>query len=149
MTFVNFQQMPGHYIRRLQQVAVARFMQRVAGALTPVQFAALAALRQHGACDQAGVASLIGYDRATIGDVIDRLEARGWIARTPGTRDRRTKVVSLTPAGRSVLRRVARDVRRAQHDILQPLAAAERRQFERLCRKLVRAHAAGGPASVG
>ena len=146
---MTFQQMPGHYIRRLQQVAVAAFMQRVAGALTPVQFATLAALREQGACDQARVAALIGYDRATLGDVIDRLEARGWIARAPGTRDRRTKVVSLTSAGRTVLRRVEHDVRRAQDDVLQPLAARERRQFERLCRKLLRAHEAEASADLG
>lgn len=132
--------MPGHYIRRLQQVAVALFARRVNGIVTPVQYAALVALAHQGPCDQARLAALVGCDRATVGDVLDRLEARGWLARAPGTRDRRIKLVSLTPAGRAAVRRASDDVERAQHDIVAPLRAAERRQFERLCRKLLLAH---------
>ena len=138
---LSIHHMPGHYIRRLQQVAVALFMREVDGAdITPVQFAALAALRDRRACDQATLSALIGYDRATIGGVIDRLEAKRWIARVPGRRDRRTKLVSLTPAGAAALRGVVRDVERAQVQLLAPLAATERRRFERLCQKLLAAH---------
>ena len=136
-----FHHMPGHHIRRLQQVAVAIFMREVDGAdITPVQFAALAALHDRRTCDQATLAALIGYDRATIGGVIDRLEAKRWIGRTAGRRDRRTKLVTLTPAGAAALRRVVRDVERAQALLLAPLAASERRRFERLCQKLLAAH---------
>ena len=136
-----FHHMPGHYIRRLQQVAVAIFMREVDGAdITPVQFAALAALHDRRTCDQATLSALIGYDRATIGGVIDRLEAKRWIGRTPGRRDRRTKLVTLTPAGAAALRRVVRDVERAQALLVAPLAASERRRFERLCQKLLAAH---------
>jgi len=133
--------MPGHYIRRLQQVAVALFAQKVVGIdITPVQFAALAALRQRRTLDQAALAALIGYDRATIGGVVDRLEAKRWIARAPGRDDRRTKVVSLTPAGAAALRRVAGDVDAVQAALMAPLSPADRRSFERLCRKLLDAH---------
>ena len=74
--------MPGHFIRRLQQVAVSLFADRVGLEMTPVQFAALAAVAQRPRIDQARLSALIGYDRATIGGVIDRLEARGWLARS-------------------------------------------------------------------
>ena len=140
--------MPGHYIRRLQQVAVALFARRLEGEVTPVQFAALSAIRHERACDQARIAALIGYDRATIGDVIDRLESRGWVVRAAGTRDRRTKVVTLTPAGRTLLRRAVSPVRRVQDELMAPLSPIERRQFERLCRKLLRAHD-GGDGALG
>ena len=133
--------MPGHYIRRLQQVAVALFAEHLAGFdITPVQFAALATLRERRALDQAALAALIGYDRATIGGVIDRLEAKRWVVREPGRADRRTKLVSLTPAGAATLRRVARGVHAVQAALLAPLAPPERRGFERLCRKLLDAH---------
>lgn len=136
-----FHHMPGHYIRRLQQVAVAIFMREVDGAdITPVQFAALSALRHRRTCDQATLSALIGYDRATIGGVIDRLEAKRWIGRSPGRRDRRTKLVTLTPAGAAAFRRVVQDVERAQARLLAPLAAGERRRFERLCQKLLAGH---------
>lgn len=134
--------MPGHYIRRLQQVAVALFARRVDGVdITPVQFAALAALEHRHPCDQATLGALIGYDRATIGGVVDRLEAKRWILREPGRRDRRVKLVSLTSAGAAILRRVTRDVERVQTELMAPLTPAQRRQFERLCQKLLAAHA--------
>ena len=133
--------MPGHYVRRLQQVAVGLFSEHLAGAgITPVQFAALVALRERRTLDQAALAALIGYDRATIGGVIDRLEAKRWVVREPGRSDRRTKLVSLTPVGAGTLRRVTRSVQAVQIALLAPLTAPERRAFERLCRKLLDAH---------
>jgi DNA-binding MarR family transcriptional regulator len=138
---VPIHHMPGHYIRRLQQVAVALFAQRLQGVdITPVQFAALAALRHERACDQATLSALIGYDRATIGDVVDRLEAKRWIARRSARTDRRMKLVSLSATGLAVLRRVTRDVELVQSDLMAPLTPAQRRQFERLCLKLLAAH---------
>jgi DNA-binding MarR family transcriptional regulator len=131
--------MPGHYIRGLQQVAVALFARHVDGLLTPVQYAALAALSQR-TLDQAALATLVGYDRATLGGVIERLESRGFVRRVPGTQDRRTKLVSLTPAGRAALRRATPLVEAVQQELLAPLSAVERRTFERLCRRLLRAH---------
>ena len=133
--------MPGHYIRRLQQVAVALFAEHLHGVdITPVQFAALCALKQRRTLDQAALAASIGYDRATIGGVVDRLEAKHWVLREPGRVDRRTRLVSLTPAGAATLRRVMRSVHAVQAALVAPLSAHERRGFERLCRKLLDAH---------
>ena len=61
-------QMPGHFIRRLEQVAVKLFFARVGMDMTPVQFAALAAATHRPRIDQATLSALIGYDRATIGE---------------------------------------------------------------------------------
>ncbi len=40
-------------------------------------------------------------------ELVDRLETTGAIARTPSTDDKREVLVRLTPAGRSILRRLA------------------------------------------
>jgi DNA-binding MarR family transcriptional regulator len=138
---VPIHHMPGHYVRRLQQVAVALFARRLdAHAVTPVQYAALAALAHNGTCDQAALAALIGYDRATIGGVIDRLLAKRWVTREASRSDRRMKLVSLTASGNALVRRVTRDVERVQQDFMAPLTPAQRRQFERLCLRLLAAH---------
>jgi DNA-binding MarR family transcriptional regulator len=139
--------MPGHLVRRLQQVAVALFARRVAE-LTPVQYAALAALGARGPCDQATLAALIGYDRATLGGVITRLEGHGYVRRAAGTLDRRTKRVSLTPAGRSALRRATPLVEAVQQDLLAPLAPPQRRLFAALCTRMIAAHE-GAPGATG
>ena len=62
--------MPGHLIRRLHQVSTRVFGQRLKAAgidLTPIQFAALDALRAHPGIDQAGLAEAVAKDRV-VGD---------------------------------------------------------------------------------
>lgn len=132
--------MPGHLIRRLQQVAVKLFCAGVAMDMTPVQFAALAVVTQRPGTDQAALSALIGYDRATIGGVIDRLEARGWLVRSTSRADRRLKLVRITPAGRKALARALPAVKAVQATLLEPLDAAERTHFERLCLKILVRH---------
>lgn len=132
--------MPGHLIRRLQQVAVKLFCAGVGMDMTPVQFAALAAVTQRPGTDQAALSALIGYDRATIGGVIDRLEARGWLVRSASRADRRLKLVRITPAGRKALARALPAVKAVQATLLEPLDGAERRHFERLCLKILVRH---------
>jgi DNA-binding MarR family transcriptional regulator len=133
--------MAGHLIRRLHQRSAQVFVQRTQAAgfdLTPIQFAALDAIHAQPATDQAHVAEMIAYDRATIGGVIDRLEQKGWIHRIVSERDRRARELSLTPAGARVRTALLPIVRELQNEILQPLSEADRERFLKLARKAVR-----------
>jgi DNA-binding MarR family transcriptional regulator len=133
--------MAGHLIRRLHQQATQVFVQKTQAAgfdLTPVQFAALDAIHAQPATDQARVAEMIAYDRATIGGVIDRLEQKGWVRRVVSERDRRAREVSLTAAGEAVHAALLPVVRALQDDILQSLDSADRAAFLRLARQAVR-----------
>ena len=133
-------EMAGHLIRRLHQQSTQVFVQQTQAAgfdLTPVQFAALDAIQAHPGTDQARVAELIAYDRATIGGVIDRLEQKGWIRRVVSERDRRARELSLTPEGRRIFDRLLPVVRRLQAEILHPLNAADRARFLKLARQVV------------
>jgi MarR family transcriptional regulator, temperature-dependent positive regulator of motility len=133
-------EMAGHLIRRLHQQSTQVFVQQTQAEgfdLTPVQFAALDAIQAHPGTDQARVAELIAYDRATIGGVIDRLEQKGWIRRVVSERDRRARELSLTPEGRRIFDRLRPVVRRLQDEILQPLGAADRARFLKLARQVV------------
>jgi len=130
--------MPGHLIRRLNQISVALFMDRMAAAglkLTPVQFAALSAIRDHPGIDQATVAGLVAYDRATLGKVIDRLDARGLVLRRIAAQDRRARELTLTEAGEALLETARPHVEALQPDILAGLDAAERTEVLRLLHK--------------
>jgi len=132
--------MAGHLIRRLHQQSTQVFAQRTQAAgfdLTPVQFAALDAIRTHPATDQARVAEMIAYDRATISGVIDRLEQKGWVRRVVSARDRRAREVSLTRDGERVLAALLPVVRELQDDILHPLSDADRARFLKLARLVV------------
>lgn len=132
--------MAGHLIRRLHQQSTQTFVQRTQAAgydLTPVQFAALDAIQAHPATDQARVAELIAYDRATIGGVIERLEQKGWISRVVSERDRRARELSLTAKGKRVHTALLPIVQELQAEILAPLHSADRERFLKLMRQLV------------
>ncbi|MFN4099378.1 MAG: MarR family winged helix-turn-helix transcriptional regulator [Pararhodobacter sp.] len=132
--------MAGHVIRRLHQQSGAVFLTRAREAgydLTSVQFAAMDAIRAHPGIDQAGVASLIAYDRATIGGVIDRLEGKGLIARVVSPRDRRARELRLTEDGTRAFEAFLPVVQDLQAEILAPLTPEERALFLRLARKAI------------
>lgn len=144
-----FQTMPGHLVRRMQQIAVAIFAERIGAAglrLTPVQFAALVAIEDGPGIDQATLAARIFYDRATIGGVVDRLEARGLVARRVSRSDRRARELRLTAEGRALLEAALPIVRGFQAEILGGLEAAEREVFLRL---LAKAAGVEGPELEG
>lgn len=130
--------MAGHLIRRLHQQSTQVFVQRTQAAgfdLTPVQFAALDAIQAQPGTDQARLAEMIAYDRATIGGVIERLEQKGWVLRVVSERDRRARELTLTPEGRRILKALLPVVRGLQDEILQPLGEADRARFLKLARK--------------
>jgi DNA-binding MarR family transcriptional regulator len=134
-------ELPGHYIRRLHQIAVAIFLQETeAHGLTPVQFAALHQAGTTPGVDQRTLARSIGLDTSTTAGVIDRLEARGLIERRASPDDRRMRLLSLTEIGKALLQVVEPDMLKAQTRILQPLPPAERKQFMRMLRDLVTAN---------
>jgi DNA-binding MarR family transcriptional regulator len=134
--------MAGHLIRRLHQISVSVFTERMKQAgidLTPVQFATLSALEAHPDVDQATLAGVIAYDRVTIGGVVDRLEGKGLLNRSVSRHDRRARILRLTGAGTALLARVRPLVRDFQGDILVGLDDAERAHLMTLLRKTTEA----------
>src|ERR1700735_5201629 len=92
MPMTDAHDMPGHLARRFQQIAVAVFLAEVEAAghdLTPVQYAALAAIGTNHGVDQVTLAGLIAYDRTTITGVVDRLVQKGLVGRHESSRGRR------------------------------------------------------------
>ena len=141
--------MPGHLIRRAQQISTALFTDECAAyAVTSVQFAALHAIVRHPGVDATRLSSLIAFDRSTIGDVLDRMEQKGWIARSPAPADRRVKLITPTAKGLRLLRLVGPAVRRVQDRLLAPLASADRDSFVRLLAQLADLHNAITPAPM-
>ena len=131
-------EMAGHLIRRLHQQSTQVFQAQTQAAgieLTSVQFAALDAIEQQPDIDQASLAATIGFDRATIGGVIDRLEQKGLVRRVVSVQDRRARRLHLTPEGEQLLVACRPVVEALQADILAPLSRAERAAFIALASK--------------
>lgn len=130
--------LPGHMIRRLQQIAVAIFLEEAGEiGVTPIQFAALQSVHDQPGIDQRSLARAAGLDTSTIAGVIDRLEARGLVLRRAAPDDRRVRQLTLTADGIALLAQVQPCMQRAQERILAPLPKAERREFMRMLTTLV------------
>jgi DNA-binding MarR family transcriptional regulator len=137
----DFEQAPGHLIRRAHQLAVGIFMEETGGFdVTPVQFAILNALMDDPGEDQVTLAGKVAFDAATFGSVIARLEGKGWVRREPDAADRRRKLLWITREGKQAALHMKRAVGKVQTRILGPLDAAERRQLIALLGKLVSKH---------
>ncbi|SHJ22428.1 transcriptional regulator, MarR family [Roseomonas rosea] len=133
--------MPGHLVRRIHQISGAIFAEEIGDHdLTSVQFSALYTIRASPGIDATRLSALIAFDRSTIGGVLERLEAKGWVVREPAPGDRRKKQLRLTADGETLLRDVEEAVARVQERLLAPLPPAERTTFMRLLSKLTRLH---------
>ena len=85
---------------------------------------------------QAEVAAVTGIDRTTMVAIVDDLEARGLLTRSPAPGDRRAHHLQTTEAG-TRLAACARDlVRRIEAEALADLTAAERGQLHALLTRL-------------
>jgi DNA-binding MarR family transcriptional regulator len=129
---------PGYLFRRMQQIAVAIFVEECRTFdLTPVQYAALIAIHTHPGIDATRLSAVIAFDRSTLGNVIERLEAKRLIERKPSDGDKRVKLLYLTKAGATLLRDIMSSVDRAQARMLQPLKPADRKTLMALLTQLV------------
>ncbi|MDB5641510.1 MAG: MarR family transcriptional regulator [Hyphomicrobiales bacterium] len=129
---------PGHLIRRLQQIAVSVFAQECADHdITPVQYAALVAVRDNPGLDATRIAALVAFDRSTIGNVLERLEGKALIERRANPDDRRVKILKISRRGARLLDACEPAVLRAQDRMLDPLDARERKAFTTFMRRII------------
>ena len=108
-----------------------RLRQAAGGDLSPTMAAALATIDCHGPLTPSELAAREQIQRPTATRVLARLEEAGLVARTPDPADRRSSLVSATPAGHALLAsvRARKDLYLADRlDRLSPedLAALER-----------------------
>jgi DNA-binding MarR family transcriptional regulator len=132
----SFSRLPGHLIRRVHQVSTAYFTEECGAELTAVQYAALVAIGSHPGIDATRLSQVIYFDRSTIGDVLDRMESKGWILRESTTSDRRVKLLKLSPAGHEILLQVEPAIRRVQERLIAPLSPGEAKILIRLLARM-------------
>ena len=54
-----------------------------------MQYACLSEIARQPGVDATRLASAVAFDRSTLGNVLERLEAKGWVDRRPSAEDRR------------------------------------------------------------
>lgn len=136
----SLHRLPGFLIRRLHQISTSIFAERMARLgedITGVQFSCLSVLRDCPGLDQATLAAMTAQDRVTIGGAVDRLVTKGLVKREISPRDRRARVLTLSPEGEAVHARLSPEITACQAEILAGLDPAETAQFLRLLTQAV------------
>jgi DNA-binding MarR family transcriptional regulator len=135
-----YKDLPGALVRRLHQTVAStliRQFEAMGSDLTPVQYSVLSGVYTHPSIEQGALADVIRYDRATVGGVVDRLEKKELLQRGLSAHDRRVRVLTLSAAGKALIKKLEPAILGAQEEILAPLDELEREQFRRLLAKLV------------
>lgn len=127
--FVLDLNVPGHLIRRAQQVHTALWAEEFDRELTGPQYAVLHVVSQWPGVNQRQLGELAALDKSTGADLIDRLDRRGWIRRDRDPQDGRGKVVFLTEPGGQAVARFAPRVATVQDKVLEPLTGTDQKQF--------------------
>jgi MarR family transcriptional regulator, lower aerobic nicotinate degradation pathway regulator len=131
----------GHRVRRCHQLSMALFNEEVGPyGVTTIQYAALAAIADNDDIDATRLATLVAFDRSTVGAVLERLEAKGLIEREYRFHDKRTKRLRATDAGRALLADADAAVHRSQDRFLAVLDADERAILMELLAKAIARH---------
>ncbi len=129
---------PGFLFRRAGQLVSNIAEQETAKiGLTAPQHVCLIALDRCAALDQISLGKALGMDRATVGEVIRRLEMRGLVERASDAQDARRKIVALTSEGRQLVVAAEEAAHNVSELILAGLSVVERKQLIRLLSKAI------------
>ena len=121
---------PVHLLHRAGQCAGEIFYAEMRdGDLTPRQLAVLIMVAQHEGISQTGLVEDTGIDRATVGDIVRRMQRKGILQRRRTKEDARTYAVKLTDEGRRMLRSAEPLAKRVDERILDALPSKERERF--------------------
>jgi DNA-binding MarR family transcriptional regulator len=125
-----------HLLHRAEQLAADRFAQLVGDNVTLRQFAVLAAIAEAPGLSQVELVRATGIDRSTLADMINRMESRGLVERTPSQVDGRAHAVHLAPAGASVFKTSIAHARAADARILDMLPRTKAKSLQSVLAKL-------------
>lgn len=123
-----------HDVARLMRTMYDRRMAPLG--LTRSQWWVLNHLYFHEGISQTEFASVLDIEKATVGRLLDRLEAKGWVVRKSDAQDKRTKRVYLTKKVQPTLQ-IMRDLAAVTRDeAVRSLSKTERKQLRNMLKRM-------------
>ncbi|MDR5780921.1 MarR family transcriptional regulator [Caballeronia sp. LZ065] len=122
----------GSLVRRAQQRHLAVWQSEVSTEITSVQYAALGILQRTPGVNQRQLGDELDVDRSTIAELVARMARNELIERSDDPVDKRSYVLSLTPAGKKQLATLRPRVEQVERILTARLTAAEGRELRRL-----------------
>ncbi len=100
--------------------------------LTRAQWWVLAKLYFHDGVTQSVLAAELGFTKAAIGPLLDRLGANGWLKRRPHPDDKRARCVFRTAKAESLMKRMKKIAVAMNSDLIRGLSEDEQQTLMRL-----------------
>tara|TARA_R110000824_G_scaffold110659_1_gene258783 strand:- start:223 stop:678 length:456 start_codon:yes stop_codon:yes gene_type:complete len=120
-------QLIGSTIHRVAQLIQQRINQEIVeSGLTRLSWMATAHLEESDGLSITDLSNRLEAGNANTGQLVDRMEANGWLARKPSPADRRVQIVAPTKKAKQALRKLEPCKRKLQEGILQDLTNEER-----------------------
>lgn len=126
-----------HLLRQLFQQHTARWQQALPE-LTKPQYAVMRSIAENPGIEQVALTEVSVSTKATLAEMLSRMEARGLVRREQDPADKRRRFLFLTPEGEALLTSSVPLGNWVDDEFLGRLSADERQQFTALIRKMLR-----------
>ncbi|HCR9750684.1 TPA: MarR family transcriptional regulator [Citrobacter koseri] len=126
-----------HLLRQLFQQHTARWQHELPE-LTKPQYAVMRAIAEHPGIEQIALMEAAVSTKATLAEMLSRMESRGLVTRESDPQDKRRRFVYLTGEGETLLTSAMPLGDRVDDEFLGRLSDDERKQFTQLVRKMMR-----------
>jgi DNA-binding MarR family transcriptional regulator len=128
----------GYYLRRAQSTNFQLFDKNLSDRnISPGQFGLLCKIGNNPGISQTALARADGIERSTLGEIIDRFEARKLVERRRHPTDRRVYALHLTGKGEKFLSQVLPEVIASEGELTRNLTRKEFKTLLALIKKLV------------
>ncbi|MFE3582066.1 MarR family winged helix-turn-helix transcriptional regulator [Streptomyces vinaceus] len=128
----------GYWIRRLSDEVHGRFERELAAHdVTVAQWAVLITVHRGDAVTTREVGRYVNVDAGAVSRLVDRLVAKDLMTREPDPASRRSLRLTLTPAGRELVPRLAEIADANDAHFFSALEPGQREQLEEWVRRLI------------
>jgi DNA-binding MarR family transcriptional regulator len=133
---------------KIARVSAQRFAQRIADLdITPRHVGALTAAARQDAPSQVELAAWLGVGPSAVVAIVDELQARGAVTRTPDAANRRRQIITVTDEGARLLAEATRRAEELDRDLLSGLSQELKKAFDTATRLIaVRLGVGGSPS---
>lgn len=135
--YVKLDHIAFHLVRKLMQQHTACWQQEMNG-LTKPQFAVMRAVAAHSGIEQIDLMGASVSTKATLAEMLGRLEKRGLIYRLASDSDKRRRYVYLTEQGEQLLDEVNPQANKVDRQFLDKLTEDEQETFIRLMQNMLK-----------
>lgn len=125
-----------HLLRQLFQKHTARWQQTLPE-LTKPQYAVMRSIAEHPGIEQVELTEVAVSTKATLAEMLSRMESRNLVRREQDPADKRRRFVFLTPEGEDLLNEKISLGNRIDEEFLGRLSKEERVLFTHLVKKMM------------